>query len=187
MLMIKQRRLRKPYGEDTMSEDATTTLAPLVAPIGENGDPSPELDFVTTELWQSVGFLLNKAAHQIERRFAEALRSHEIAPREYGVLASIARQGPQSQQQLGERLGIDRTTMVNIIDSLEDGDLVTRIRDRVDRRRYAITLSAKGERLIHGNLFDIDVETHDSYLAVLQQSEREQLFDILRRLVKANS
>lgn len=170
-----------------MSEDATTTLSPPVAPIREDVGPSPELDSVASELWQSVGFLLNKSAHQIERRFADALRPHKIAPREYGVLASIARQGPQSQQQIGERLGIDRTTMVNIIDDLEDADLVTRIRDRVDRRRYAITLSTKGERLIHETLFDIDVETHDGYLTVLRQDEQEQLLDILRRLVRANS
>jgi DNA-binding MarR family transcriptional regulator len=134
-----------------------------------------------------VGFLLNKAAHQIERRFADALRSHKLAPREYGVLASIARQGPQSQQQIGERLGIDRTTMVNIIDDLEDAALVTRVRDRVDRRRYAITLSPDGERLIHETLFDIDAETHNSYLAVLEQREHEQLLDMLRRLVRSNS
>jgi DNA-binding MarR family transcriptional regulator len=170
-----------------MSEDATTTLSPLVAPIRENGGPSPELDSVASELAQSVGFLLSKAAHQIERRFADALRPHRIAPREYGVLASIARQGPQSQQKIGERLGIDRTTMVNIIDALEDRGLVTRIRDRVDRRRYAITLSAAGKRLIYETLFDIDLEVHNGYLSVLRRGEDEQLLDILRRLVKANS
>lgn len=166
-------------------DDASTS--PLVGPIRETGDPSPELDAVVPELWDSAGFLLSKAADQIERLFADALRPHGISPRQYGVLASIFRQGPQSQQQLGERLGIDRTTMVNIIDHLEDSGLVTRIRDRVDRRRYAITLSAKGRRLIGDKLLGIDVDAHSGYLAVLSEGEDEQLLDILRRVVMANS
>ena len=158
-----------------------------IEPNLDTQSPSPDLDFVAPELSQSAGFLLSKAADQIERRFADALRPHNISPREYGVLASIARQGPQSQQQLGERLGIDRTTMVNIIDALEDNGLATRIRDRIDRRRYAITLSSEGERLLHNTLFGIDVEAHRAYLSVLRQGEDEQLLDMLRRLVRANS
>jgi DNA-binding MarR family transcriptional regulator len=158
-----------------------------IGPTRETVSPSPDLDAVASELWQSVGFLLSKAADQVERRFADALRPYKISPREYGILASIVRQGPQSQQQLGERLGIDRTTMVNLIDALEDIGLATRVRDRVDRRRYAITLSPKAERLMHDTLFAIDVEAHREYLSVLAQGEDEQLLDMLRRLVKANS
>jgi DNA-binding MarR family transcriptional regulator len=146
---------------------------------------TPSLDSVPGVLWGSVGFLLSKAADQSERRFAEALKEHKIAPRQYGVLASISSQGPQSQQQLGERLGIDRTSMVNIIDSLEDTGLVSRVRDREDRRRYAITLTEKGNELIIGTLLDVDATSHDEYLSVLRAGEKEQLLDLLRRLVQA--
>jgi DNA-binding MarR family transcriptional regulator len=150
-------------------------------------DATPLLDSVPAILWESAGFLLSKAADQIERRFAAALRPYEITPRQYGVLASIAHQGPQSQQQLGERLGIDRTSMVNIIDSLEDTKLVMRVRDKEDRRRYAITLSDKGDSLIRDTLMSVDEEIHRSYLTVLEAGEDAQLLEILRRLVKANA
>lgn len=149
--------------------------------MGESGPAS--LDSVPPELWVSPGFLLSKAADRIEFLFARALRPHGISPREYGVLASVAREGSQSQQQLGERLGIDRTTMVNIIDDLEGKGLVVRMRDPADRRRYGITLSPEGERLIRDVLFNIDVETHDAYLSVLRPGEEKQLLDMLRRLV----
>jgi DNA-binding MarR family transcriptional regulator len=149
-------------------------------------DATPQLDAVPSVLWDSVGFLLSKAADQIERRFALALKPYEVSPREYGVLATIAHQGPQSQQQLGERLGIDRTSMVNIIDSLEGHGLVTRVRDRLDRRRYAITLSEKGGKLIRDALSAVDAETHADYLSVLAKGEGDQLLDLLRRLVANN-
>jgi DNA-binding MarR family transcriptional regulator len=148
---------------------------------------TPVLDDVPAVLWESVGFLLSKAADQIERRFSETLRPYGISPRQFGVLASIAHQGPQSQQKLGERLGIDRTSMVNIIDTLEDTKLVTRVRDRDDRRRYAITLSKKGDALLRDKLMAVDAETHKHYLGVLEPGEQQLLLNILRRLVQSNA
>lgn len=147
----------------------------------------PDLKNAPNQLWGSPGFLLSKAADQVETQFAVALRPHEISPREYGVLASITDQGPQSQQQIGERLGIDRTTMVNIIDDLEKRDLVIRVRDKQDRRRYAITLSAQGAALLTEVLPEVDAAAHDRYMAVLDQGERDALLDMLRRLIAANS
>lgn len=149
-------------------------------------DATPVLEEVSTLLSESVGFLLSKAADQIERRFSETLRPYGISPRQYGVMASIAHQGPQFQQKLGERLGIDRTSMVNIIDTLEDAKLVTRVRDHQDRRRYAITLSEKGDALISETLMAIDADVHKKYLSVLDPDERAQLLSILRRVVQAN-
>lgn len=157
----------------------------VVSMTHQAGGEKPE--GVPARLWASPGFLLSKAADQIENRFAEGLRPYSISPREYGVLASIADEGPQSQHQLGQRLGIDRTTMVNIIDDAEAADLVERHRDPDDRRRYAITLSAAGERLIREVLPAVDDKTHDGYLSVLSPAERDQLRDMLRRLIVANA
>lgn len=150
-------------------------------------DATPVLDDVPTVLWDSVGFLLSKAADQIERRFSDTLRPYGISPRQFGVLASIAHQGPQSQQKLGERLGIDRTSMVNIIDTLENMNLVDRVRDRDDRRRYAITLSKKGDALVREQLMAVDAETHQQFLAVLEPDDQKRLLSILRRLVQPNA
>jgi DNA-binding MarR family transcriptional regulator len=150
-------------------------------------DVPPVLDAVPPVLTESVGFLLSKAADQIERRFAEALSPYAVSPRQYGVLASIIHLGPQSQNELGERLGIDRTSMVNLIDSLEAMNLVTRVRDRDDRRRYAITLSETGTALLRDSLMHVDDETHRRFLVALEPGEADQLLDMLRRLVQVNA
>jgi DNA-binding MarR family transcriptional regulator len=47
--------------------------------------------------------------------------------------------GSLSQQAIGERLRIDRTTMVALIDDLERGGYVKRERNPHDRRAYVIT------------------------------------------------
>ncbi|NNG38504.1 MarR family transcriptional regulator [Flexivirga sp. ID2601S] len=138
-------------------------------------------------LWGSIGFLLSKAADQVESQFATALGPHGITPREYGILTTIARRGPQSQQQIGSQIGIDRTTMVNLVDSLEESGLVERVRDAKDRRRYALTLSPAAEKLVHKTLPVVDAETHDQYLAPLTAAERDTLVDLIRRLVAHNA
>jgi len=60
-----------------------------------------------------------------------------------GVLNLLA-EGPVSQQALGEQLGIDRTTMVELIDQLEQQAVVVRRRNPADRRSYALGLTPRG-------------------------------------------
>lgn len=144
-------------------------------------------DAVPDTLWNSIGFLLSKAADQVESQFAAALLPYGVTPREYGILTTIARRGPQSQQQIGSQIGIDRTTMVNMVDSLEEHGLVERVRDPKDRRRYAVTLSMKGRLLACEQLPKVDAATHDHYLTSLSSNERDQLVEMIRRLVAGNS
>jgi len=49
----------------------------------------------------------------------EALAPFDIDARDLGVLLAIDSIEPASQQQIAQRLGVDRTTMVAMIDALE--------------------------------------------------------------------
>jgi len=60
-----------------------------------------------------------------------------------GVLNRLA-VGPISRHELGEQLGIDRTTMVELIDDLEGQGVVVRRRNAADRRSYSIQLTPQG-------------------------------------------
>lgn len=142
-----------------------------------------ELGELSEELSHSHGFLLNKAAERIAAEFELALRPYGISPREYGILSLIHSRGPQSQQRIGKLLGIDRTTMVNVVDHLEQAGLVIRFRDLNDRRRYAVTLSEKGETLLTRDLVMINEVAHNTFLSRLEPAERDQLLDMLMRLV----
>jgi DNA-binding MarR family transcriptional regulator len=70
--------------------------------VSSNDQPGPEL---TTRL----GYLLKHAQ----------LALYGITGRELAVLVVLAGREPASQQQAAQRLGIDRTTMVAILDTLE--------------------------------------------------------------------
>jgi DNA-binding MarR family transcriptional regulator len=60
------------------------------------------------------------------------------------VLAVLAGKEPLSQQEAAEQLGVDRTTMVALIDALEAKGLVERHRSAQDRRRNIVELTPAG-------------------------------------------
>jgi len=172
-----QSRPRRMKGTDMTA----TTPAGAQSPGGD----LPVLDgaVLPEQLSASPGFLLSKAAEIVTAHFSRALKPYGINPREYGVLAFITEHGPQSQQRIGERLNIDRTTMVNIIDDMESSGLVARLRDSTDRRRYAITMTDKGETLVDTELGRINRVAHDDFLSVLSSEESKVLIELLHRLV----
>ena len=64
---------------------------------------------------------------------------HELA-----VLVVLAAGEPLSQVEAAGRLGVDRTTMVSLIDGLEDHGLVERRRSPQDRRKNIVELTPEG-------------------------------------------
>src|SRR5882724_12003222 len=87
-----------------------------------------------------MGFLLNRPAFELHDITRSALRPLGLIPPDLGILSNLDSSGPQSQGVLGDRLKIDRTTMVGRIDELEEHGLVKRESHPKDRRAYLITL-----------------------------------------------
>ncbi len=83
----------------------------------------------------------------------------------------------------GEKLRIDRTTMVKLVDDLERHALVERRRDPNDRRAYALSLSANGQAMLP-EISQHAIEVEHMSLASLEQAEIKQLFQILLKLLK---
>ena len=89
---------------------------------------------------------------------------------------------PASQQQVAERLGVDRTTMVAIVDALEDKGIIARHPDSEDRRRNVVELTPAGQDLLHRATAASDAAEAE-LLAPLSPAEGEQLRDLLARVL----
>lgn len=98
-----------------------------------------------------------------------------------GVLNLLA-QGPISQHALGDQLGIDRTTMVELIDQLEHQGVVVRRRNPADRRSYALALTPRG-RTVQKRASRVFDAAADEFFGPLKAAEREALGDMLRRMI----
>jgi DNA-binding MarR family transcriptional regulator len=127
--------------------------------------------------------MYRNATSSINRALTQrALASLGLSPKGFGALAVLAAEGPLSQQQLAARQGIDRTTMVAVVDELERLGAVERRRDPDDRRAYALHLTRAGRRLlVPAEAAVVDVE--QSFLAPLPAAEQERLKQALRVLL----
>ena len=129
-----------------------------------------------------LGYLLKHGHLEIEALNDAALTPFEIDSRELGILLSIADLGAASQQQVAERLGIDRTTMVARIDALEVKGIVSRQPDPDDRRRNLVTLTPPGQKIVTAAAAASDAAERE-FLSDLSAAEAKQLRDLLVRIV----
>ena len=100
-----------------------------------------------------------------------------------GVLNLLAA-GPISQQELGAQLGIDRTTVVELIDELERKGVVVRRRNPRDRRSYALSLTPHGRGVQKRASRAFDAAAAE-FFSALKPAERETLTEMLRRMISA--
>jgi DNA-binding MarR family transcriptional regulator len=125
--------------------------------------------------------LIARIARVVRQRFDEALTPLGLRQRHVVALSYLRGHGPTAQQVLAECLCLDPSGIVCLLNELEDEDLVVRKRDRSDRRRALVHLSAKGERA----LCDVDraLQTvEDELLVGLDGQERSLLHGLLARL-----
>jgi len=128
-----------------------------------------------------VGYHLRRAQIAVFDDFASSLGGLDIRPGQFGVLILIDANPGLNQSELGEAMGVDRSTVVAVIDRLEERGLVARRRAPNDRRSYALELTAAGRALLT-RLRPL-VAAHEARLAAgLSVEERQLLIDLLRRI-----
>jgi DNA-binding MarR family transcriptional regulator len=133
---------------------------------------------------ERLGYLLKKVQLELAGLHEELLAPSGISPSELALLILIDAREPESQQQLARRLGIDRTTMVGLIDALEARQLVARRPDPEDRRRNVTELTTAGRRTLRTATRASD-QAERRLLAPLDPAEATQLRDLLRRIAQA--
>ena len=106
-----------------------------------------------------------------------------VSGRELGILQLLDSQGPESQQQAAVRLGVDRTTMVAFLDSLEERGLVARKPDPEDRRRNLVGLTSEGRKALKRGKRASD-QAERELLADLSERDAAKLRDLLSRIAK---
>ena len=133
---------------------------------------------------ESAGQLLFRLWRASHVRAADALGSVGLTPALFALLNVIGAREGAIQQELGSALGIDRSTMVSLIDQLESAGLAKRRPSATDRRAREIATTPKGRRLLQRSRQMI-LETEDEVLAGLTADERDELLSLLRRALES--
>jgi DNA-binding MarR family transcriptional regulator len=137
----------------------------------------PSADPPVTEFAGQFFFRLWRATHT---RTAEVLGSVGLTPGLFALLNVIGARDGAIQQELGSVLGIDRSTMVSLVDQLESAGLASRRPSATDRRAREVEITPKGRRLLP-RARGLISQVEDEVLAGLTAKERRELLALLRR------
>jgi DNA-binding MarR family transcriptional regulator len=128
-------------------------------------------------------YLFKRALLELEDLHAEQLAPTGVSARELAVLLFLDGREPESQQQAAAHLGVDRTTMVGLLDALESKGLVARQADAGDRRRNVVALTDAGRQTL-GTAKAASDEAERRLLGGLDDSEARQLRNLLGRVAR---
>ena len=132
-------------------------------------------------LASAIGFLLSWNGQRAGHGFASALEPFGLRPPHFGVMTLIDAHPGATQQALVTGSLIDASSMVAVIDELEERGLAERRSHPSDRRKHAVHLTAKGKRTLQRTREIADRYT-EQVLEPLDAAERDHLKALLRKL-----
>lgn len=128
------------------------------------------------------GYLIRRLQQASVSIFAQEMAGSELTPVQYGVLAVVAEEPDIDQVTTAELVGVDRTTIVGVIDRLARKGLVTRTVAPYDKRVRVLKATKDGLELLRA------VETQAEavrtrLLEPLSQAEAALFCEMMNRVI----
>jgi len=154
-----------------------------LAPVPATANGAPANGTVEMGLLPSLlGYQLRLAQRAIFDDFAEAIGELEVSPGLFGMLVVIEANPGLKQTELANAAQLDRSSLVPALDKLEARGLVARRASAEVRRVNVLWLTQDGTALL--KKLKQRVARHVQRLAQnLSEAEREQLIDLLQRIL----
>jgi DNA-binding MarR family transcriptional regulator len=137
-------------------------------------------------LWGRPGFLIRRL-HQIHTSlFIEETKAFDLTPVQYSLMTALAEHGVIDQMTLALEIGLERTSVAEVIPRLEAKGLLRRSPSAQDGRAKLVRLTAKGRRLV-ARMESAVQRAHDRTLAHLPKAERDVFLLNLIKLVERSN
>jgi len=128
-----------------------------------------------------VGYQLRLAQLALFRDFSESFAEFEVTPGIFGALVIVEANPGLKQNELSRAINLDRSTVVAVVDKLEQRKLVERRVLPNDRRSNALWLTADGAKLL--KQLKTRVAAHEKRLVRhLSAAERDTLVALLEKI-----
>lgn len=112
----------------------------------QDDDATPTFRFAGLE--EVLGYHVRRAHGAVRRTYKAELASLQMTQKQTAVMWLIEQNPGIAQVTIGQALGMDRATTTALIDRLQGRGLVTRLQSKVDGRRWALSATAEGKRLM---------------------------------------
>lgn len=128
-----------------------------------------------------VGYALRRAQLQVMAELAESLRTLDLRPATFCVLALISDRPGLSQTEIGDLLGIQRANFVPLASSLERAGWIERRPSSRDRRQNVLRLTTEGYGVLRRAW--VIVKSHEARIArKLGAGGRRKALQLLQQL-----
>lgn len=130
---------------------------------------------------------LIRRCHQISLGiFHDECKVLGLTPIQYGTLAAIQANPRIEQITLSGLIGVDRTSIGDVLLRLEKRGLIARNADEKDRRLRRLTITGAGTALL-ASAQDSVMRVQERLLAPLDSQEQALFLRLLGRIVEANN
>lgn len=137
-------------------------------------------------LFSRPGFLIRRM-HQIHTfLFAQETSAFNITPVQYSLLTALDTLGEMDQNTLAIEVGLERSSVAEVIPRLNARGLVSRTQAEHDKRLRLVKLTPVGKRLVK-KMANAVQRAHDRTIEHLSPVERDIFMLQLIRLVEANN
>jgi DNA-binding MarR family transcriptional regulator len=151
-----------------------------VQPLPYRTKPLPnKLDPALTKC---PGFTLSAVARVNDTIFADQLQSIELNPPLFAVMIVLQASGPMTQSLLSDSVGIDRATMVRLVNALEQRAWVVRAAHPQDDRALLVQLTPAALPVLK-KARTIEAQCQQILLKDLSPLERQQFEALLARVM----
>ena len=132
-----------------------------------------------------LGFRLRMAHTALYRDFTAAMSDLNLTQKQCAVLVLLDANPGVSQIEIAAALGMDRASMMALVDRLDQRNLIKRQHSKIDKRRQELRLNAQGVKILAEALVLIN-QHEERFLKKFTLEERLHLKDDLKRLYESN-
>jgi DNA-binding MarR family transcriptional regulator len=133
-------------------------------------------------LTDSIAYQVRRAHLAVLRDFGQRLAEVDIVPRHIGLLVFVQLNPGAAQGRIAAAIELDRSTIVPIINRLEEGGFLERRASKEDARSNGLWLTRKGARILD-QLHALGDARDEAMLDGFSVSERRALLKLIKRLI----
>jgi MarR family transcriptional regulator, organic hydroperoxide resistance regulator len=130
---------------------------------------------------RTVVWMTRTVHRQYDVEAQKILDKENISIAHWYYLRVLAERGELNQLELSRRVGIASTTAVPALDSMESRGLLKRTRNPKDRRKYYVSLTDEGRRLVEKLLPEI-VDMITTSLEGISRDELRAFWSVLHKM-----
>jgi DNA-binding MarR family transcriptional regulator len=128
-----------------------------------------------------LGYNIRRAAQVSWRTYVSSIGENKLRPGLFSLLCLVRANPGIAQIELGTHLGIDKASIVAVLDRLERADLIERRRCTRDRRRQGIFITQAGGAELEALMAKVrKIERHMT--SRFTRAEVDQFLGFLKRL-----